>query len=216
MPKGFIFDLDGVIVDTAKYHFKAWQTLAQELDYVFTEEDNEQFKGVSRVRSLELLLNMAQYKASASQKEQWLMDKNTHYLQLISHMDASEILPGIQEVLKFLKSEKLPVALGSASKNARPILEKVGLLAYFDILVDGNAVSKAKPNPEVFLTAAKGLSINPDQCVVFEDAKAGVAAAKAAGMTCVAIGDAQILSQADYCFNTTAAITPSFIQSLTA
>ncbi|MDB4635445.1 MAG: beta-phosphoglucomutase [Flavobacteriaceae bacterium] len=216
MPTGFIFDLDGVIVDTAKYHFKAWQSLAKNLQYNFTEQDNEQFKGVSRVRSLELLLEMAQYKATEKEKEQWLIDKNTHYLALISHMNNSEILPGITEILKTLKAQQIPVALGSASKNAQPILEKVGLLSYFDVLVDGNEVTMAKPNPEVFLTAAKGLGVAPEDCVVFEDAQAGVAAAKAAKMTCVGIGDPAILFNADHCFTSTAEITPSFVQSLIA
>lgn len=214
MPTGFIFDLDGVIVDTAKYHFKAWQSLAKNLQYNFTEQDNEQFKGVSRVRSLELILEMAQYKATEKEKEQWLIDKNTHYLALISHMNNSEILPGITEILKALKAQQIPVALGSASKNAQPILEKVGLLSYFDVLVDGNEVTMAKPNPEVFLTAAKGLGVAPEDCVVFEDAQAGVAAAKAAKMTCVGIGDPAILFNADHCFASTAEITPSFVQSL--
>jgi beta-phosphoglucomutase len=214
MPTGFIFDLDGVIVDTAKYHFKAWQSLAKNLQYNFTEQDNEQFKGVSRVRSLELLLEMAQYKATEKEKEQWLIDKNTHYLSLISNMNNSEILPGITEILKALKAQQIPVALGSASKNAQPILEKVGLLSYFDVLVDGNEVTMAKPNPEVFLTAAKGLGVAPEDCVVFEDAQAGVAAAKAAKMTCVGIGDPSILFYADHCFASTAEITPSFVQSL--
>lgn len=216
MPTGFIFDLDGVIVDTAKYHFKAWQSLAKNLQYNFTEQDNEQFKGVSRVRSLELLLEMAQYKATEKEKEQWLIDKNTHYLALISHMNNSEILPGITEILKTLKAQQIPVALGSASKNAQPILEKVGLLSYFDVLVDGNEVTMAKPNPEVFLTAAKGLGVAPEDCVVFEDAQAGVAAAKAAKMTCVGIGDPAILFNADHCFTSTAEITLSFVQSLIA
>ena len=216
MPTGFIFDLDGVIVDTAKYHFKAWQSLAKNLQYNFTEQDNEQFKGVSRVRSLELLLEMAQYKATEKEKEQWLIDKNTHYLSLISHMNNSEILPGITEILKALKAQQIPVALGSASKNAQPILEKVGLLSYFDVLVDGNEVTMAKPNPEVFLTAAKGFGVAPEDCVVFEDAQAGVAAAKAAKMTCVGIGDPAILFNADHCFTSTAEITPSFVQSLIA
>ncbi len=216
MPTGFIFDLDGVIVDTARYHFKAWQSLAKSLHYNFTEQDNEQFKGVSRVRSLELLLEMAQYKATEMEKEQWLIDKNTHYLALISHMNNSEILPGITEILKTLKAQQIPVALGSASKNAKPILEKVGLLSYFDVLVDGNEVTMAKPNPEVFLTAAKGLGVAPEDCVVFEDAQAGVAAAKAAKMTCVGIGDPAILFNADHCFASTAEITPSFVQSLIA
>ncbi len=214
MSKGFIFDLDGVIVDTAKYHYQAWKSLAKSLGYHFTHSDNEHFKGVSRVKSLDLLLEMAQYTATQAQKDQWLADKNTAYLELISHMNSAEILPGIPEILTFLESRSIPIALGSASKNAQPILEKVGLLSYFNVLVDGNSVSKAKPDPEVFLMAAQKLGVSPIDCVVLEDAKAGVAAAKAAGMQCIGVGDAQILKQADYCFETTAAIPLSLIKEL--
>ncbi len=214
MPKGFIFDLDGVIVDTAKYHYQAWKSLAKSLGYHFTHSDNEHFKGVSRVKSLDLLLEMAQYTATQAQKDQWLADKNTAYLELISHMNSAEILPGIPEILTFLESSSIPIALGSASKNAQPILEKVGLLSYFNVLVDGNSVSKAKPDPEVFLMAAQKLGVSPSDCVVLEDYKAGVAAAKAAGMQCIGVGDAQILKQADYCFETTATIPLSLIKEL--
>lgn len=216
MPKGFIFDLDGVIVDTAKYHFKAWQSLAKNFNYNFTPEDNEQFKGVSRVKSLDLLLKMAQFKATTAQKKQWLTEKNKHYLQLIAHMNTQEILPGISEILLYLKTQQFPIALGSASKNAQPILEKVGLLPYFSVLVDGNAVSKAKPNPEVFLIAAQKLGVAPANCVVFEDAQAGVAAAKAANMICIGIGDPKLLAAADYCFESPKKIPLTLIQKLTA
>ncbi|MCI4641947.1 MAG: beta-phosphoglucomutase [Flavobacteriaceae bacterium] len=214
MSKGFIFDLDGVIVDTAKYHYEAWKSLAKQFGYDFTPQDNEHFKGVSRVKSLELLLEMAQYKATPEQKDRWLSEKNTAYLALISHMNAKEILPGIPQILDLLKSQGNLIALGSASKNAQPILEKVGLLSYFNTLVDGNSVSKAKPDPEVFLKAAQQLGLPPEDCVVLEDAKAGVAAAKAAGMQCIGVGDANILKLADYCFKTTAAIPLSLIKEL--
>lgn len=214
MSKGFIFDLDGVIVDTAKYHYEAWKSLAQQFGYDFTPQDNEHFKGVSRVKSLELLLEMAQYKATPEQKDRWLSEKNTAYLALISHMNDKEILPGIPQILDLLQRQGNLIALGSASKNAEPILEKVGLLSYFNTLVDGNSVSKAKPDPEVFLKAAQQLGLPPEDCVVLEDAKAGVAAAKAAGMQCIGVGDATILKLADYCFETPAAIPLSLIKEL--
>ncbi|MBQ0148787.1 MAG: HAD hydrolase-like protein, partial [Flavobacteriaceae bacterium] len=147
--KAFIFDLDGVIVDTAKYHFLAWQKLAESLGITFTHDDNEQLKGVSRVRSLEIILGLGNVEATQEQKEQWLVQKNKDYLQYIDKMDDSEILPGVMKVLEFLKANNQPIILGSASKNARPILEKVNILNYFDDIVDGNDVSNAKPDPEV-------------------------------------------------------------------
>ena len=125
---GFIFDLDGVIVDTAKYHYLAWRKLANELGFEFTQEQNELFKGVSRKRCLEILLEIGKIKASQEQFNRWLVEKNEDYLSLIEKMDASEILPDVQRVLKFLKKHNMPIALGSASKNARPILEKVNLM----------------------------------------------------------------------------------------
>ena len=155
MKKGFIFDLDGVIVDTAKYHYLAWKKLANELGFEFTKEQNELFKGVSRKRCLEILLEIGKLEATQKQFDTWMIEKNADYLAYIDNMDESEILPEVPKILEFLKGNDIPIALGSASKNARPILEKVGLLSYFDIIVDGNNVLKAKPDPEVFLLAAK-------------------------------------------------------------
>ncbi len=151
---GFIFDLDGVIVDTAKYHYLAWRKLANELGFEFTKEQNELFKGVSRKRCLEILLDIGNVTATQEQFDRWMVEKNEDYLAYIEKMDASEILPDVPRVLKFLKERNIPIALGSASKNAKPILEKVNLLSYFDSIVDGNSVTKAKPDPEVFLIAA--------------------------------------------------------------
>jgi len=197
---GFIFDLDGVIVDTAKYHFMAWKKLADQLGIAFSETDNERFKGVSRKRCLEILLEMGNVKATQEEFDGWMIEKNEDYLNYIGTMNESEILPGVTVILAFLKERKFPVALGSASKNAQTILEKVKLLSYFDLIVDGNNVSKAKPDPEVFLMAAKGLSVAPENCVVFEDAIAGIEAANNAGMMSVGIGDANILSNAHHNF----------------
>lgn len=211
---GFIFDLDGVIVDTAKYHFLAWKKLANELGFEFTLEQNEMFKGVSRKRCLEILLDIGKVTATKEQFDTWMHDKNVDYLAYIEKMDASEILPEVPKVLKFLKENKIPIALGSASKNARPILEKVGLLAYFDAILDGNNVTKAKPDPEVFLLAAKELNIAPENCIVFEDAVAGIAAANNAKMTSIGIGDASILVEAKHNFKDFTEMSLDFIKEL--
>ena len=155
--KAFIFDLDGVIVDTAKYHFLAWKELAEALGFDFTEEENELLKGVSRVRSLDILLDLGKVELSQAEKDKYLVEKNEQYLKYISKMDTTEILPGISKLLTFLKAEKIRFALGSASKNARLILKNLNLLDLFDAIVDGNDVSTAKPDPEVFLIAAEKL-----------------------------------------------------------
>ncbi len=211
---GFIFDLDGVIVDTAKYHYLAWKNLADELGIEFTEQDNERFKGVSRKRCLEILLEMGRLEASQEQIDTWLKEKNEDYLSYIDKMDESEILPDVTKVLDYLKEKKISMALGSASKNARPILEKVNLLSYFETLVDGNSVTKAKPDPEVFLIAAKNLGVAPENCVVFEDALAGVEAANNAGMTSIGIGEPDVLTEAKYNFTDFTEINLDFLDKL--
>jgi beta-phosphoglucomutase len=212
--KAFIFDLDGVIVDTAKYHYLAWQKIAAELNIEFTHEHNELLKGVSRVRSLDIILELGKVTASQEDKDRWLVQKNEDYLSYLVDMDASEILPGVFEILKFLKENNQPIALGSASKNARPILEKTGLLSYFDAVVDGNDVTNAKPDPEVFLMAAKLLNITPENSIVFEDSVAGVQAANIGKMTSIGIGEASTLHEAKYIFKDFTEIETSFIANL--
>jgi len=212
--KGFIFDLDGVLVDTAKYHYLAWKKFASMFNYDFTEEENEEFKGVSRKRCLDILLAKIGVEATQEQIDQWLIQKNEDYLTYISSMDASEVLPGVKAFLDILKANQIPMAVGSASKNAIPILEKVGLLSYFVEVVDGNKVSKAKPDPEVFLLAAQSLGVANDQTVVFEDAIAGIQAANAAQMISIGIGDAQVLSEAAYNFENFNQITNEIITEL--
>ncbi|MBU3012222.1 beta-phosphoglucomutase [Polaribacter vadi] len=214
MKKGFIFDLDGVIVDTAKYHYLAWKKLANQLGFKFTEEQNELFKGVSRKRCLEILLEIGKREATQEEFDKWMIDKNVDYLEFIKNMDASEILPDVPKILEYLKENNIPIALGSASKNAKPILEKVGLLPYFDAIVDGNHVTKAKPNPEVFLLAAQQLGVNANDCVVFEDAVAGIQAANAAKMISIGIGDKNVLSEAQFNFNDFTEISTRFIKDL--
>jgi beta-phosphoglucomutase len=212
--KAFIFDLDGVIVDTAKYHFLAWQKLAQELGIEFTPEHNEELKGVSRIRSLDIILALGNVQASQEDKNKWLIQKNEEYLSYLVDMDESELLPGVINVLEFIKEKKQLIALGSASKNARPILEKTGILHFFDAIVDGNDVANAKPDPEVFLRAAKLVMANNKNCIVFEDSVAGIQAANIANMISVGIGDAEILHEAKYNFKDFTFMDLSFIEAL--
>ena len=195
--KTYIFDLDGVIVDTAKYHYLAWKKSADELGIDFTKENNELLKGVSRIRSLEIILELGKKQISDAEFDRILNEKNKNYLGYIDKMDESEILPGVLEALKWIKEKNGQIVLGSASKNAKPILEKVGLMDYFDAIVDGNDVSKAKPDPEVFLLGAERTNSNPEECVVFEDAVAGIQAANNAGMLSIGIGDKEVLKEAD-------------------
>jgi beta-phosphoglucomutase len=212
--KAFIFDLDGVIVDTAKYHYLAWKKIATELGIEFTHEHNELLKGVSRVRSLDIILGLGEVEASQVQKDQWLIQKNEDYLSYLVDMDQSEILPGVMTVLEFLKTNQQPIALGSASKNARPILEKTGILSYFDAIVDGNDVSNAKPDPEVFLQAAQKLGISNENSIVFEDSVAGIQAANIASMTSIGIGEATVLIEAKFNFQDFTYIDEAFLNSL--
>lgn len=195
--KGAIFDLDGVIVDTAKYHYLAWRSLASELGFNFTEADNERLKGVSRMRSLDILLEIGGLEFTEAEKLAMADKKNRLYVEYISRLDESELLPGVKPYLDELRGSSISIALGSASKNALFILDRLNIAGLFDAVVDGNRVSKAKPDPEVFLTAAEELDLQPGQCVVFEDAEAGVAAAKAAGMQVVGIGRSEVLKEAD-------------------
>lgn len=191
-----IFDLDGVIVDTAKYHYLAWKRLSYELGIEFTEQDNERLKGVSRMRSLDILLEIGHQEKTAQEKKNLATKKNRWYVEYILQMDASQILPGVLDFLTELKAQGIKVALGSASKNARTILERIQLTDYFDAIIDGNLVSKAKPDPEVFLLGAQQLNIAPEQTVVFEDAKAGIEAGLNAGMITVGVGEPDVLSAA--------------------
>ena len=212
--KAFIFDLDGVIVDTAKYHFLAWKKIANELGFEFTHENNELLKGVSRVRSLDIILEIGKIEASQEDKNKWLIQKNEDYLSYLVDMDESEILPGVMPILNYLKERNQLIALGSASKNARPILEKTGTLAYFDAIVDGNDVSNAKPDPEVFLLAAKLLHTKPEDSIVFEDSVAGIQAANIGGMVSVGIGEDSTLHEANYLFKDFTQMDKTFIDNL--
>jgi len=195
--KACIFDLDGVIVDTAVYHYKAWKRLANELGFDFSEEANEKLKGVSRVRSLELILQWGGVTKTKAEQDELAAKKNAWYVDMISHMTPAEILPGAKEFVEDCRQAGLKIALGSASKNSGMILEKVGITHLFDAVIDGNKVSKAKPDPEVFLKGAEELGIASADCVVFEDAIAGIEAAINGGMKSVGIGSPEVLGKAD-------------------
>lgn len=195
--KACIFDLDGVIVDTAVYHFKAWKRLADELGINFTEHDNERLKGVSRVRSLEIILELGNVTKTEAEQQELATRKNTWYVEMINRMTPAEILPGAKEFLESCRAAGIKTALGSASKNSGTILNKINMAHLFDAIVDGNHVSKAKPDPEVFLKGAEALGVTPAECVVFEDAIAGVEAAINGGMKVVGIGSPDVLNKAD-------------------
>lgn len=192
-----IFDLDGVIVDTAVYHYKAWKRLANEMGFDFTEEDNEKLKGVSRMASLDLILQWGGLTKTQAEKEELATRKNNWYVDMINKMTPGEVLPGAKEFVESCTEAGIKTALGSASKNSMTILEKVGINHLFDVVIDGNKVSKPKPDPEVFLKGAEALGVAPANCVVFEDAIAGIEAAINGGMHSVGIGSPQVLTKAE-------------------
>lgn len=197
MIKGFLFDLDGVIVETAIFHYEAWRKMANDLGFDISEEFNETLKGVSRMDSLNLILEHGNVVLTEEEKLELATKKNEHYLTLVSKMTADDILPGVREFFAQIKQTDIKIALGSVSKNARMILEGVGLINDFDAIIDGTKISKGKPDPEVFLKGAAELGLSPEECLVFEDAVAGVEAGKNAGMTVVGIGQAEVLTKAD-------------------
>jgi len=214
MIQAIIFDLDGVIVDTAHYHFIAWQRLARELGVNFTEHENEQLKGVSRMQSLEIILSLGKIRLSEKEKEDLADKKNQWFVEYIQAMKPDEIFPGVKELLKTIRNNGMKVALASSSKNADTVLTLLNIKDYFDTIVDGTMITHSKPDPEIFLLAAKRLGMKPSECVVFEDAEAGVAAAVAAGMKCVGVGSVTQLGKANYIVNKTADFDLAKLQML--
>jgi len=212
--KCFIFDLDGVIVDTAKYHFLAWKNLANSIGVDFSHAQNEQLKGVSRQRSLEKILGWGNQTLSDTDFQDLMEKKNSEYLNYVTTMGRSELLPEVERTIHFLIEKNQYVTLGSASKNARLILEKTSLIDAFDAIVDGNDVSEVKPNPEVFLKAAQLTNTQPNHCIVFEDSVAGIQAANAAGMTSIGIGNESVLNEAVYNFTDFTEISNYFLEEL--
>lgn len=204
MIQAVIFDLDGVIVDTAHYHYIAWKRLASEFGITLTPQHNELLKGVSRMRSLEIVLSLGNIQLSDSEMEALADKKNKWFIEYIESVRPEEIFPGVKDMLVNCRKKNLKVALASSSKNAPRVIELLGLANLFDTMVDGTMITHTKPDPEIFLLAAKRLGITPDKCVVFEDAEAGVEAAIAAGMKCVGVGSPEQLGKANFIVKQTA------------
>ncbi|QSH42131.1 beta-phosphoglucomutase [Lentisphaerota bacterium ZTH] len=209
--KAFIFDLDGVITDTAEFHYLAWKKLAQEEGMEFDREINETLKGVSRTESLKRILAHNGRTVSENVLEAWARRKNGYYLEFIETITPAHLLPRVVNILELLKQKGIKTALGSASKNARAVLSGLEITDYFDVIGDGNSVERSKPAPDLFLFCAEKLNVNPECCVVVEDAEAGVEAAKKAAMTVVGIGDPEKLSEADYVYGAPAEINLDLI-----
>lgn len=211
VPQAFLFDLDGVLVDTAKFHYQAWRRLAADLGFDLTEADNERLKGVSRLASLDIVLSIGGIQASAADKAGWAEAKNQWYVELLANLSPQDILPNAAAFVRESRRSGLRTAVASASKNAVRILEALGLADQFDEVVDGTRALAAKPDPEVFLKAAAHLGVSPDRSVVFEDSSAGVEAAHRAGMPCVGIGRPARLSAADIVVTGFVGLTPRSI-----
>lgn len=211
---GCIFDLDGVIVDTAHYHFLAWKRLASGLGYQLTQHDNEQLKGVSRMKSLEIVLNLAGVSKSAEEMEHLANKKNAWFREYIEQMMPDEIYPGVRPLIRQLRGAGIRVGLASSSKNARQVIRLLAIENEFDAIVDGNMIRHTKPHPEIFLKTADMLGVAPENCVVIEDAEAGIEAAVAAGMKCIGIGASALLAKADAVFPKTADVNLSTLIDL--
>lgn len=197
MIKAAIFDLDGVIIDTAHYHYIAWKRLASEFNINLTIEQNERLKGVSRMRSLEIILELGNIQLSEEEKEKLAARKNAWFIEYIESIRPEEIFPGVKDLIQAMREKGLKIALASSSKNAPRVIELLKIAHMFDTMVDGTMISHTKPHPEIFLLAAARMGVSPVDCVVFEDAEAGVAAALAGGMKCVGVGSTEQLAKAD-------------------
>ncbi len=197
MIKAVIFDLDGVIIDTAHYHYIAWKRLASEFGITLTPAHNELLKGVSRMRSLEIILSLGNIDLPLEQREQLAEKKNNWFVEYIESIRPEEIFPGVIELIRALKKKGVKVGLASSSKNAPRVIELLGISSDFDTIVDGTMIIHTKPDPEIFLLAAHELGVEPKYCLVFEDAEAGVEAGLAAGMKCVGVGSVDQLGKAN-------------------
>ena len=199
--KAFLFDLDGVLVSTEHNHFLAWQRCAHSLGIEFTEKENELLKGVSRADSLLKILELGAKTIPNAEFEALLKSKNDFYLESIQDLNQENLLPGVLDVLQQAKAKGILLGLGSSSKNANFILDKLNIRSYFEVVIDGNGVKDPKPHPEVFLNGASALGLDPSVCMVFEDAASGIAAAKAGGFTAVGVGNPHIADIADIYLN---------------
>ncbi|WP_454190179.1 beta-phosphoglucomutase [Paenibacillus sp. Marseille-Q7038] len=210
--KAVIFDLDGVITDTAEYHFLAWKSLADELDLPFDKEFNEKLKGVSRMESLELILSLGDAVYSDEEKKALAEKKNDLYKEMIAKVTPADLLPGIESLLKELQEAGIGIALASASKNAPFILDRLGVTHYFNHVVDVNLIKQGKPDPEIFLTGAAKLGVLPEDCVGIEDAEAGIESILSAGMYAVGVGTPAQMQKADLIVSSTAELSLSLLK----
>lgn len=195
--KGIIFDLDGVLTDTSRYHYLAWKHISDDMGVYFDGVINERLKGVDRTTSLEIILERSAIEYTLEEKRKIADTKNEYYLKLISEISQADLYPGVNELLEEIKAKKIKTALGSASKNASIIIKKLGIEHYLDGIVDANLINKGKPDPEIFITAADMIGLKYEECAVIEDSVAGITAAKSAGMIAVGIGKKEYLSDAD-------------------
>ena len=212
--KAFIFDLDGIIVDTAKYHFKSWKIISKNFGFELSKTQNELLKGVNREKSLDRILSWGGISIDRFEKKKYLEKKNELYKGFISNLCQMDILPGVNKLLDFAAIKDIPIALGSASKNAHQILKKLGIKNKFKVIIDGNLTSKSKPHPEVFLKGAKMLGVNPKEVIVFEDSIAGVKAANKAKMISVAVCKCGKIENAKYNFNSLDDIPLEFFEKM--
>ena len=210
MIRGILFDLDGVLVDTDTLHYRAWSELAGRLGIPFTREQGDRCRGVSRMDSLEIVLEHSHRTYTQGEKEAFAREKNARYQQLLSALTPAHTLPGAREVLDRLHRRGYRLALASGSRNAGLILERTGLGRYLDGVADGTMITRSKPDPEVFLTAASLLGLPPEECAAVDDALAGVRAGRAAGMTTVAFGDAALQRAGDYNIQALEELLPLF------
>ena len=207
MIKGFIFDLDGVITDTAELHYQAWKKLTDDMGWAFDREVNEKLRGVSRMDSIHIIKDHNKAEISEEKLAELATLKNDIYVASLDQMTPDDYLPGAQEILNLLRKEGFLVALGSASKNSSKVLEQLEAKKYFDVIGDGNSVSKSKPAPDIFLFGAQQLGLKPEECIVYEDAESGVDAAKAGGFYSIGIGPKERVGHADLRFNSMAEAT---------
>lgn len=214
MIQAFIFDLDGVLTDTAEYHFLAWKQLATQLGIEFSRADNELLKGVDRMGSLELILQLGQKQLSQDDKLMLAEQKNAEYLKLVESMSPADLFPGVLPLFSSLKAAGVKTALASASKNAALVLQKLCIPDLFDYVADSNLIKNGKPDPEIFLTCAQALGVAPERCIGVEDAPAGVTAIKAAGMYALGIGEPHALTQADLVIPAISALDPTLLTKL--
>ncbi|RPG54938.1 MAG: beta-phosphoglucomutase [Flavobacteriales bacterium TMED96] len=212
--KAFIFDLDGIIVDTAKYHFKSWKIISKSFGFELSKNQNELLKGVSREESLDRILSWGGISIDKFEKKKYLEKKNELYKDFINNLSQMDILPGVKKLIDFAAIKGIPIALGSASKNAHQILKKLGIKSKFKVIIDGNLTSKSKPHPEVFLKGAQMLGVNPKKVIVFEDSIAGVEAANKAKMVSVAICGSGKIENARLNFNSLDDIPLEFFENV--